>query len=174
MRPGGDGGTLAYDEAVPRRITSPNLVFRTFVVDQLVGGLLGEAIAPSGLGPGEFGVLSAMRVVQPVMPSELAAELGMPPTTLSAHIRRFDERGWIERTANPRDGRSYLLSVSAPGVEALEAAYGGLRRTIEELEAALDRPAEDVGEALAALERALRRVADERRSEARLVRTRTN
>jgi hypothetical protein len=81
MRPGGDGGTLAYDEAVPRRITSPNLVFRTFVVDQLVGALLGDAIAPSGLGPGEFGVLSTMRVVQPVMPSELAAELGMPPSS---------------------------------------------------------------------------------------------
>jgi DNA-binding MarR family transcriptional regulator len=166
-------GVLSYDEAVPQRITKPNLVFQAFVVDQLVGGLLGEAIAESGLGPGEFGVLSAMRVVQPIMPSELAVELGMPPTTLSAHIRRFDARGWIERTANPRDGRSYLLSVTPAGVEALEAAYDGLRRTIRELEEALDRPPEDVGQALAALERALRRVAAER-ADAKLMRSRTN
>jgi DNA-binding MarR family transcriptional regulator len=173
MRPGGDGGTLPYDEAVPRRITSPNLVFRTFVVDQLVGALLGEAIAPSGLGPGEFGVLSAIRVVEPIMPSELAAELGMPATTLSAHIRRFGARGWIERTANPRDGRSYLLSVTPRGFEALEAAYDGLRRTIAELDEALDRPADEVAEALAALERALRRIAAER-ADTRMLRGRTN
>ena len=158
---------------MPRRIRNPNLIFQSFVVDQLVGGLLGEAIADSGLGPGEFGVLSAMRVVEPVMPSELASELGMPPTTLSAHIRRFGARGWIERTANPRDGRSYLLSVTPAGVRVLEAAYDGLRETIAEVEAVLDRSPEEVARALAALERALRAVAQER-ADLRLLRSRTN
>lgn len=139
------------------RIEQPNLLLQTYVLGQLVGGLLAEEMTAGELLPSEYAVQSVVGAFGPIMPSELAQMLGMPPTTLSAHLRRFVERGHLERTPNPRDGRSYLVTLSPRGLRAVEQAHTALLRTLEDVHAQLEpAAAEAVTAALAEFEQALR------------------
>jgi DNA-binding MarR family transcriptional regulator len=139
------------------RIDRPNLLLQSYIVDQLVGGLLAEAMSGGDLTPGEFAVQSVIGVFGPIMPSELAQELGIPATTLSAHLRRFTERGHLERTPNPRDGRSYLVTLTDTGRAAVEAGRTALERTLKDVHAELGSGESDaVAAALTTFERALR------------------
>jgi DNA-binding MarR family transcriptional regulator len=158
---------------VARRVESPNLLLQTYIVDQLVGTLLADAMADSELTPGEYAVQSVIGAFGPIMPSELAQMLGTPPTTLSAHLRRFAERDHLVRTPNPRDGRSYLVTLSRKGRAAVTKAHTALQRTLEDVHQELEpRSAEAIGEALARFEQALRAAHEARAGE--LLRARTN
>jgi DNA-binding MarR family transcriptional regulator len=158
---------------VARRIESPNLLLQTYIVDQLVGALLVDAMADAELAPGEFAVQSVIGAFGPIMPSELAQMLGIPPTTLSAHLRRFTDRDHLVRTPNPSDGRSYLVTLSAKGRAAVTKAHSALERTLQDVHRQLEpRSADAIGEALAQFEQALR-AAQGTRAE-RLLRERTN
>src|SRR5689334_9868422 len=86
-----------------------NPLFRLFVIDQLASQLFARELGEQALTGNEFGVASAINVLGPLTPKELAAFVGMPPTTLSTYLRRFEERGLLTRTPNPDDGRSVLL-----------------------------------------------------------------
>ena len=142
---------------MPDRIQQPNFLLQTYILGQLVGGLLAEEMAAGELVPSEYAVQSVIGAFGPIMPSELAHMLGMPPTTLSAHLRRFLERGHLDRTPNPRDGRSYLVTLSAKGRKAVEEGHAALTRTLGDVHAQLDPgAAETVAAALAEYERALR------------------
>ena len=48
----------------------------------------------------------------------LAATLGMPLTTVAEYIRSMDARRHVRRVAHPRDGRSYVLVLTAEGLRA--------------------------------------------------------
>lgn len=127
-----------------------------YVIGGLLGDLLEREISHSGLTPGEFAVLSALRVFQPITPTALAEFLGMAPTTMSAHSRRFVARGLVRRKPNPDDGRSYLLVLAPAGTRAVERALPGFRRALAAIREHLDRPVEDVLEAMGSLEAAAR------------------
>jgi len=141
---------------MPDRIRQPNLLLQTYIVGQLVGGLLAEEMTAGELLPSEYAVQSVIGAFGPIMPSELAQMIGMPPTTLSAHLRRFSERGHLERTPNPRDGRSYLVTLSAKGRDAVEAAHHALNRTLADVHGQLGSASDAVADALGEFERALR------------------
>lgn len=142
---------------VPDRIQRPNLLLQTYILGQLVGGLLAEEMADGELVPSEYAVQSVIGAFGPIMPSELAQMLGMPPTTLSAHLRRFFERGHLDRTPNPRDGRSYLVTLSKKGRAAVEEGHAALNRTLADVHAELEPGAADaVTDALVEYERVLR------------------
>jgi DNA-binding MarR family transcriptional regulator len=158
---------------VPRRLSRPNLLLQTYIVDQLVGALLAEAMTAGELTPGEYAVQSVIGAFGPIMPSELAQMLGTPPTTLSAHLRRFSERDHLERTPNPRDGRSYLVTLTAKGRAAVEETHAALERTLREVHAGLDaEEAKGIRQALSRYEQALRTAQAARAEEP--LRTRTN
>ncbi len=59
----------------------------------------------------------------PITPKDLAADLSLPATTLTAALDRLEGRSLIDRRTNPRDRRSVLL-------EATHAAYPALRRSV--------------------------------------------
>src|SRR5258705_9374420 len=83
-----------------------NVLFRLFILGQLSNDLLGQAMARLNLNSNDFAVASAIRAFQPITPTRLAAMLGMPPTTLSSYLRRFEAPPPIRRHPNPEDGRS--------------------------------------------------------------------
>jgi DNA-binding MarR family transcriptional regulator len=158
---------------VPERISQPNLLLQTYILGQLVGGLLADGATDGQMTPNEFAVQSVIGSFGPIMPSELAAMLGTPPTTLSAHLRRFVERGHLDRTPNPRDGRSYLVTLSPAGHDAVEKGRVALRRALADVEAELSsRDRERIAAALARYEQALRAVQTARVGKE--LRTRTN
>jgi DNA-binding MarR family transcriptional regulator len=83
-----------------------------------VGQLLESVVAPSGLTGNEFAVSSWLNVSGRATPTELAADLGMKPTTLTSVIERLVRKGHVRRRPNPEDGRSYLLELTARGKAA--------------------------------------------------------
>ena len=69
----------------------------------------------AGVSGEQLALLSLIATVEPITPTALAAEMGVPLTTLADALRRLDSRGELERTPNPADQRSHLISLSREG-----------------------------------------------------------
>ena len=52
---------------------------------------------------------------------DLAAHMGVTPSTMSLHVDRLVRRGYIRRERDARDGRKLELRISAAGVRVREA-----------------------------------------------------
>jgi DNA-binding MarR family transcriptional regulator len=85
---------------------------------------------------------------------EVAEILHVHPSTLTGVLKRLETRGVLVRTADPKDGRRALLSLSARGREldglttgTVEAA---VRRVLKRMPAQTSRSARALAEALAA------------------------
>jgi len=102
-----------------------------FAIDQQLAGLLQQAMADAPLAPNEFAVYSALRLLQPTTPSQLAGTLGMKATTLSSMLVRMSRSGHLKRRRNPADGRSVILTLTPSGVRITEACFGTFGRAIE-------------------------------------------
>ena len=63
-----------------------------FALNQQLGLLLTQAMATAPLRPADFAVYSALRLLQPTTPTELAASLGMRVTTLSSLLAKMERR----------------------------------------------------------------------------------
>ena len=92
-----------------------------YALDQQLGTLLSKAMADAPLGPSEYAVYSTLRIEQPTTPSELAGILGSRLTTMSSQLVKMSSRGHLERTRNPSDGRSTLISLTPAGLQVTEA-----------------------------------------------------
>jgi DNA-binding MarR family transcriptional regulator len=110
----------------------------------------------AGVSGEQLALLSLIATEEPITPTALAAEMGVPLTTLADALRRLDNRHELDRAPNPADQRSHLLTVSAAGRARLEAAEPALRKASAELRTELQLPAREVETALADLHRALR------------------
>ena len=75
-----------------------------FALGQQLGTLLQQAMADAPLPPNEFAVYSALRLMQPTTPTQLAGTLGMKATTLSSVLVRMSKNGHLQRRRNPADG----------------------------------------------------------------------
>jgi DNA-binding MarR family transcriptional regulator len=133
-----------------------NVLFRTFILSQLVGALLDREIARTGGDPRDLGVLSGIGLMSRITPTDLAELLGMPPTTLSATLRRLESAGAVRRRRNPTDGRSVLLELTAAGKRRWHSGWPGLRASVDKVGAELEQPVPEIMSALEELERALR------------------
>jgi len=102
-----------------------------FALGQQLGNLLQLAMADAPLTPGEFAVYSALRLMQPTTPTQLAGQLGMKATTLSSMLVRMSKSGHLKRRRNPADGRSVILTLTPSGVRVTEACFASFGVAIE-------------------------------------------
>ena len=104
--------------------------------------------AGGDLTPTQTAALATISLHGPLTPSELAAREKIQRPTATSVLALLEERGLIERTADPADRRSSLLSSSAAG----EALLADVRERKDAfLAERLDQLSEDE---LAALDRA--------------------
>jgi DNA-binding MarR family transcriptional regulator len=141
----------------PRR-RDPNVLLQVFVSGQLTAELLRRAFAGTGMTPDQFAVQSVVSVHGPITPSDLAARLGMAPTTVSTWLRRLVEAGHLQRRRNPADGRSWLVEVTPAGRRAFEQAVPGFAGALRRVDDELGADAADVSAAGMRLQEALRRI----------------
>src|SRR5262245_11643796 len=69
--------------------------------------------------PGHFGLLTLLSA-QPRTLSELASLQGVSLPTMSNSISAMVQRGWVRRTARPKDRRVVIIEVTPTGKAALE------------------------------------------------------
>src|SRR6185436_8456399 len=106
--------------------------------------------AGTDLSPSQTAALATIERHGPLTPSELAVRERIQRPTATRVIARLEEAGLVERTADPADGRSSLVSLRGEGrallkkLRANKDAY--LARRLEALDpeelAALERAAD--------------------------------
>ena len=153
----------ALEDPPQRRISLP---FDIFEVSTRLGTYLDRALQGTGVRPAEYAVYSLMLEAGPRTPSELAAMLGMPLSTMSTYLGAMLGRGDAKRIPNPSDGRSVRVVLTDRGRGVVRAVNPPFTRAVAALEANLDAPVGDVREVLhgvlEALERADTELATER------------
>lgn len=78
-----------------------------------------------GLGRGEVGVLSALRISGPphrLSPTRLAKGLMLSSAGVTSRIDRLERRGFVRRLADPNDRRGVLIELTDTGLEVVDAA----------------------------------------------------
>ena len=130
-----------------------------FAVSSRLGAYLDAALAETGIRPAEYAVYSLMLEAGPRTPSELAAALGVPPTTLSTYVAAMLGRGDARRIPHPTDGRSYRLVLTDQGRGVIRRVNPAFARAEAGILANLDRPEAEIRAALADLADALERAA---------------
>lgn len=106
------------------------------------------AVEATGLTPTSTAALATIERHGPLTPSELAKLERVQRPSVTRTLRCLDREGLIERTPDPADGRSALVSVNAAGRERLRRLRG--RKNAYLAKRMRDMPAGDV----ATLERA--------------------
>ena len=134
-----------------------SLPFDVFALSSRLGAYLEDALEGTGLRPVEYAVYSLMLEAGPRTPSELAAALGVPPSTMSGYLRPMFERGHAKRIPNPTDGRSFRVVLTDRGRGVHRAVHPAFSAADQAILDGLDLPADDVSDALTALADAIDR-----------------
>jgi len=97
-----------------------------------------EALRPLGLTNGQFSLLMSLNRPEPPGMAPVASLLAMDRTTLTAALKPLERRGLVKVTADPSDGRSRRLALTAKGMAMLVRAVPVWERTSMEVEALLE------------------------------------
>jgi DNA-binding MarR family transcriptional regulator len=100
-----------------------------------------QRVSP-GMLPGAYKVFTTIVRRESVTLSALAESLMSDKGQISRTVRELEELGLIERTPDPADGRSSLLSPTAVGLERLAQARAPQERTL--VDALEDWPIDDI------------------------------
>ncbi len=90
-----------------------------------------ERMAPYGLKPVDFSVLSLVAHNPGITSRQLCAALGVLPPNLVGMVNQFEKRELIARQPHPRDGRAMGLHLTPTGQKLIRDA----ERTAAQLEA---------------------------------------
>ncbi len=96
-----------------------------------------EALRPLNLTNGQFSLLMSLNRPDPPGMAAVAELLGMDRTTLTAALKPLERRGLVTVTADPRDRRSRLLTLTTQGKKLLARAMTIWERTTAEVETLL-------------------------------------
>ena len=77
-----------------------------------------------------FPLLKLLTHQGPMRLSTVAAVLGLDASTVSRHVRQLEERGLVERTGDPDDGRASRVAVSELGDTCLAQGFDTRRHLI--------------------------------------------
>lgn len=76
---------------------------------------------PGDLSPASEASLRTLRTRQPCRASDISEAIGAGPSSLSRQLADLQERGFIQRTSDPTDGRAQLLELAPAGHDYLAA-----------------------------------------------------
>ena len=147
-----------YDRPVPtdrRWDADTALLQEAYTSAGLIAALVGEELRAADVPPSLFSLLAWISLLEPVTPSRLRAETGIPTTTLRDYIRTLVDRGDVRRIANPDDGRSYQLVLTSAGRRLVDRGRPAVARAHRGLRAHLPRSEKEFGAFARELRRAL-------------------
>jgi DNA-binding MarR family transcriptional regulator len=113
-------------------------------IEQALGALLRLTRAPrfaetvrqrAGAEVDRAGYAVLVRVAElgPVRLSELAQYLGLDVSTVSRQVQQLEQRGLVDRSPDPLDGRAALLELSVPGRDVMQKMRDGWCETVADV-----------------------------------------
>jgi DNA-binding MarR family transcriptional regulator len=109
-----------------------------FVAQQAAQALAAERLAPLGLSPRAWGVLSTLTESGPMTQIELATTMSIDRTAMVYLLDELEEQALVERVRNPRDRRSFLIHLTPGGQDTQLRAAAALAGAAETLLTPLD------------------------------------
>lgn len=112
-----------------------------------------------------YGIVSALATVQregPLRPGDLSRLEVVTKPTMTRILTELEQRGFIEREADPTDGRAFMVSITPAGAAAVEEARSQRTGIVADL--IHDLPDADLDAIAGALD-ALERVAQGQRTQ---------
>jgi DNA-binding MarR family transcriptional regulator len=94
-----------------------------------------EALRPLGVTNGQFSLMMSLNRPEPPGMGAVASLLAMDRTTLTAALKPLQRRGLVKVTADARDRRNRLTTLTAKGRSLLVRAVPVWQRTHWEIEA---------------------------------------
>jgi DNA-binding MarR family transcriptional regulator len=137
-----DGGTRTRDGAPPLAADKAptNLAFLLSQVGIHASSRFAERLAEVGLAPPLFRVLNLVDAAEGRSQHEIAKAVQAPPSRMVAFVDELEQRGLVERRADPKDRRVRALYLTPAGREALARGREVAARHEEELTAGLSEP----------------------------------
>ena len=123
---------MADSDALPQR--ADNVLLQMFRTGHAVRDLMAHAVSGTGVSGDEWAVLSAVGVFRSVAPTQLAAVLRIPPTSISRYVARLVSLDLVVRVPNDADGRSYLIELTGEGRRKVESISPRFRALVTGLE----------------------------------------
>lgn len=114
------------------------LLFQIWRTHEVSSRFVERALEPTGMRGDDYGVYSYL-LHGPLTLTDLAEGTGLPLTTAAGYVRRFVDRGHVERTPNPADGRSTLLRLTPGAREMVLDIAAVFSKTVSYLDDVLDR-----------------------------------
>jgi DNA-binding MarR family transcriptional regulator len=105
----------------PFDIASECVAFGVRRASRLATGHFDRYLAASGMRSTQFTILNALRALQEVSLTELAAQLETDRTTLTRNLRLLQDKGWVSKSPGS-DRRSRILTLTREGLASLELA----------------------------------------------------
>ncbi|MGO4737861.1 MarR family winged helix-turn-helix transcriptional regulator [Bosea sp. 2KB_26] len=106
-------------------VTPMGLFGRLKRLSQHLGREMEKTFAEHGLNSASFDVLATLRRSGPpysLSPGDLLATMMITSGTLTNRIDQLEKAGLVERTHNPEDRRSFIISLTERGFATIEAA----------------------------------------------------
>jgi MarR family 2-MHQ and catechol resistance regulon transcriptional repressor len=150
-----------------RGVSDVDLLQEVYSTGLLVGLLVDAELAKIGVPDQLFSFIGWVTRLAPVTPGRLAAETGIPPTTIRDYIRRLVSRGVARKVPNPADGRSYHLVLTPKGHAIADRGWPAVVAAFDGVERHLQRPAAEHLEAMRELREAVRLALEESAAQAR-------
>lgn len=77
-------------------------------------------------------LLASLARLGPVRTSDLAGHMGLDPSTVSRHVARAIDRGWVEKSVDDQDGRAALVSLTRSGRTVRQRLWNEWREMLHE------------------------------------------
>src|SRR5688500_18832913 len=105
-----------------RRASSrKHVLLQLSITNAWVSQLFDHELVRRGVEPAQVGVLSLIELNEPVTPTTLEQEIGLPGATLRERVHSLVDAGLVARIPNEKDGRSYFLETTPAGKDLLRS-----------------------------------------------------
>src|SRR5256885_17053426 len=104
---------------VTRRVTAAQLAEQLRAAMNRCGRRLRKTRPVGELTQNQISVLGSLELAGALTPRELSDAERVQPPTMTKVLAKLEERGLIQRTPHPTDGRQVLLSATAAGREVI-------------------------------------------------------
>ncbi|MGH2806064.1 MAG: MarR family winged helix-turn-helix transcriptional regulator [Actinomycetota bacterium] len=139
-----------------RPASRTDVLLQLSITNAWVSQLFDHELVRRGIEPAQVGVLTLIEAHEPITPTGLEQELGLPGATLRERVHSLVDAGFVARVPNEQDGRSYFLETTPEGKALIRSSASALRAVERSLEDATGRKLEDLRDALETLADAAR------------------